>query len=165
MGTILIKIFATALALGGVVGDVANSWIGTGQDVSAIEGRGDALFTVNTARGGAGIVEFWLCANGSDLHGPPSTKAEERDFYKRIGGGPVAIARGPVARTDDEGSRPKSAATVAGKTAPSARNFSSRLIQHRRPPMMPPQPQRPIVEPRRARPLPQQAARAQEFGS
>ena len=31
---------------------------------------------------------------GGQLHGPPYTKAEERDFYKRIGGGPLTVARG-----------------------------------------------------------------------
>jgi hypothetical protein len=39
---------------------------------------------------------------GSELHGPPYTKAEEREAYKRMAGGPVTFARGPIARTDDK---------------------------------------------------------------
>jgi hypothetical protein len=31
--------------------------------------------------------------DGSRLHGPPYTQAEEDDFYRRIGGGPVTVAR------------------------------------------------------------------------
>jgi hypothetical protein len=65
--------------------------------------------------------------NGSRLHGPPYTKAEEDEFYKRIGGGPTTIARGTGDRTKP--TSPKQQQAVAGKTAPLLRACSSRSIQ------------------------------------
>ena len=31
--------------------------------------------------------------NGMRIHEPPYTKAEEDEFYRRVGGGPVTVAR------------------------------------------------------------------------
>jgi hypothetical protein len=32
--------------------------------------------------------------NGMRIHEPPHTQAEEDEFYRRVGGGPVTVARG-----------------------------------------------------------------------
>ena len=31
--------------------------------------------------------------NGMKIHQPPCTKAEQDEFYRRVGGGPVTVAR------------------------------------------------------------------------
>jgi hypothetical protein len=31
--------------------------------------------------------------HGNRIHGPPYTKAEKDEFYRRIGGGPVTVVR------------------------------------------------------------------------
>ncbi len=39
------------------------------------------------------VVKFTI-PGGSRWHGPPYTKAEEEDFYRRIGRGPVTVVHG-----------------------------------------------------------------------
>ena len=57
---------------------------------------------------------------GNRIHSPPYTKAEEDEFYRRVGGGPVTIA--PPQLVIVQSRRSKTAAAVAGKTALSAIN-------------------------------------------
>jgi hypothetical protein len=40
--------------------------------------------------------------NGTVYHEPPYTWKEERDFYRRIGGGPITVLRGPPAKPSSE---------------------------------------------------------------
>jgi hypothetical protein len=39
------------------------------------------------------MVLKYIDKSGNRIHGPPYTKAEEEDFYRRTGGGPVTVAR------------------------------------------------------------------------
>jgi hypothetical protein len=54
------------------------------------------------------MVLKYIDKSGSRIHGPPYTKAEEEDFYRRTGGGPVTVARPASDRKaikrDDDGS-------------------------------------------------------------
>jgi hypothetical protein len=59
------------------------------------------------------MVLKYISKTGSRIYGPPYTKAEEDEFYRRIGGGPITVAR-PASdrkatkrdtkRDDDDGS-------------------------------------------------------------
>ena len=40
--------------------------------------------------------------SGMRIHEPPYTQAEEDDFYRRIGGGPVTVARPAGDKTTDQ---------------------------------------------------------------
>jgi len=40
------------------------------------------------------VLAFKL-PNGAEMHEPPYTEEEELEFYRRIGGGPVAILHDP----------------------------------------------------------------------
>jgi hypothetical protein len=37
--------------------------------------------------------------HGNRIHSPPYTKAEQDEFYRRVGGGPVTVARPASDRT------------------------------------------------------------------
>jgi hypothetical protein len=52
------------------------------------------------------MVLKYVTKNGMRIHSPPYTEAEEAEFYRRIGGGPVTVARPPSDRKarDDDGS-------------------------------------------------------------
>lgn len=56
------------------------------------------------------MVVKYITKGGSRIHGPPYSKAEEAEFYRRIGGGPITVARPPSDRNrkaterDDDGS-------------------------------------------------------------
>jgi hypothetical protein len=39
------------------------------------------------------MVLKYVTKNGTRIHEPPYTQAEEDEFYRRIGGGPVTVAR------------------------------------------------------------------------
>ena len=39
------------------------------------------------------MVLKYVTKNGMRIHEPPYTQAEEDEFYRRVGGGPVAMAR------------------------------------------------------------------------
>ena len=39
------------------------------------------------------MVLKYISNTGNRIYGPPYTKAEEDEFYRRIGGGPVTVAR------------------------------------------------------------------------
>jgi hypothetical protein len=39
------------------------------------------------------MVLKYVNKTGSRIYGPPYTKAEEAEFYRRLGGGPVTVAR------------------------------------------------------------------------
>ena len=57
--------------------------------------------------------------SGTRLHGPPYTEAEQDDFYKRIGRGPVTVARPASDRKASEGATiKKSAKKRSDKTRP-----------------------------------------------
>jgi hypothetical protein len=45
------------------------------------------------------VVEF-KTKYGFEIHGPPYTKAEEAEFYRRVGGGPIAVYRRCPYRTE-----------------------------------------------------------------
>ena len=62
--------------------------------------------------------------NGLRIHAPPYTKAEEDEFYRRVGSGPVTNARPAGDRKAPKS--PKTAAAVAGKTAPLLRACCAR---------------------------------------
>jgi hypothetical protein len=54
------------------------------------------------------MVLKYVTKHGVRIHEPPYTKAEEDEFYRRIGGGPVTVARPASDRKaterDDDGS-------------------------------------------------------------
>jgi len=50
--------------------------------------------------------------NGVRVHGPPYTKAEEEDFYKRNGGGPVAMTSITRGRPKEAPTKPASKPTA-----------------------------------------------------
>ena len=52
--------------------------------------------------------------NGMRIHEPPYTKAEEDEFYRRIGGGPITVAR----LAGDKTTNKKSAKNGGDKTRP-----------------------------------------------
>jgi hypothetical protein len=39
------------------------------------------------------MVIKYVTKGGSRIHEPPHTKAEEAEFYGRVGGGPVTVVR------------------------------------------------------------------------
>jgi hypothetical protein len=39
------------------------------------------------------MVLKYITKGGSRIHGPPYTKAEQADIYRRTAGGPVTVAR------------------------------------------------------------------------
>ena len=39
------------------------------------------------------MVLKYIIKTGSRIYGPPYTEAEEDDFYRRVGGGPITVAR------------------------------------------------------------------------
>jgi hypothetical protein len=57
------------------------------------------------------VVKFY---GGMKVHEPPFTKAEEDEFYRRIGGGPVTVARPAGDKTTNK----KSAKKRRDKTRP-----------------------------------------------
>jgi len=46
--------------------------------------------------------------SGMRIHEPPYTKAEEDEFYRRIGGGPVTVARPAGDKTTDKNRKKRS---------------------------------------------------------
>ena len=44
---------------------------------------------------------------GNRIHGPPYTEAEEAEFYRRVGGGPITVARPASDRAVDDPSNSK----------------------------------------------------------
>jgi hypothetical protein len=48
------------------------------------------------------MVVKYITPNGTRIHEPPYTKAEEADFYRRWNSGPLTVYRG------DDGKAPKS---------------------------------------------------------
>ena len=45
--------------------------------------------------------------HGNRIHSPPYTQAEEDEFYRRIGGGPVTVARPASDKTTNKESAKK----------------------------------------------------------
>jgi len=39
------------------------------------------------------MVLKYVSKTGSRIYGPPYTEAEEDEFYRRVGGGPITVAR------------------------------------------------------------------------
>ena len=39
------------------------------------------------------MVLKYVTKNGMRIHEPPYTQAEEDEFYRRVGGGPITVAR------------------------------------------------------------------------
>jgi len=52
------------------------------------------------------MVVKYITPGGGRIHGPPYTQAEEDEFYRRIGGGPVTVYRARPA--DDKTTNKKS---------------------------------------------------------
>jgi hypothetical protein len=65
------------------------------------------------------ILKF-VTKNGTKIYGPPYTKKEEADFYRRNANGPVTIARGADAKGRKSHTRPKASmnATPSGDLTP-----------------------------------------------
>jgi hypothetical protein len=51
------------------------------------------------------ILKF-VTKNGTKVYGPPYTKQEEADFYRRNANGPLTIARGADARKAQKSQAP-----------------------------------------------------------
>jgi hypothetical protein len=47
--------------------------------------------------------------SGAELHEPPYTKEEIADFYKRVGGGPIAVSRSGTRAKSTEQPQPSPA--------------------------------------------------------
>lgn len=45
--------------------------------------------------------------HGNRIHSPPYTKAEEAEFYRRVGGGPLTVYRSTDARKGPTSSKPQ----------------------------------------------------------
>ena len=52
------------------------------------------------------ILKF-VTKNGTKVYGPPYTKKEEADFYRRNANGPIIIARGADARKPRKSQAPQ----------------------------------------------------------
>jgi hypothetical protein len=52
------------------------------------------------------VVKFTI-KGGTRVHGPPYTKAEEADFYRRNADGPVTVARRADARKGQKSQAPR----------------------------------------------------------
>jgi hypothetical protein len=59
------------------------------------------------------MVVKYITPGGSRIHGPPYTQAEEDEFYRRIGGGPITIFRAA-----DKTTNKKAQKSVAIKSDP-----------------------------------------------
>jgi hypothetical protein len=57
-------------------------------------------------------VDKW----GNRYHEPPYTKAEEAEFYRRIGGGPVTVARPAGERTRQTSPKQQQPSPAKGDT-------------------------------------------------
>jgi hypothetical protein len=60
------------------------------------------------------MVLKYISKTGSRIYGPPYTEAEQDDFYKRVGRGPVTVARPAGDKTTNR----KSAQKRSDKTRP-----------------------------------------------
>jgi hypothetical protein len=54
--------------------------------------------------------------HGNCYHEPPYTKAEEDEFYRRIGGGPVTVARSAGDRTKQTSPKQQQPSPAKGDT-------------------------------------------------
>jgi hypothetical protein len=54
--------------------------------------------------------------SGMRVHEPPYTKPEEAEFYRRIGGGPVTVARSAGDRTKQTSPSPQPPPPAKGDT-------------------------------------------------
>ena len=52
------------------------------------------------------MILKYVTKNGMRIHEPPYTKAEEDEFYRRVGGGPVTVYRSSADRKATERDRP-----------------------------------------------------------
>ena len=59
------------------------------------------------------MVLQYITKGGSRIHGPPYTKTEQDDLYRRTAGGPVTLAR-----ADDKTTYKKAAKKRTNKTRP-----------------------------------------------
>jgi hypothetical protein len=59
------------------------------------------------------MVLKYITKDGSRIYGPPYTEAEQDDFYKRVGRGPVTVAR-----ADDKTTNKKAQKSTAIKRDP-----------------------------------------------
>ena len=73
--------------------------------------------------------------SGSRLHGPPYTKAEEDEFYKRIGGGPTTVARGAGDRTKPTSPKQQQPSPARPLSRPRMSVFGVKRTSYRRAPM------------------------------
>jgi hypothetical protein len=48
------------------------------------------------------MVLKYITPGGSRIHGPPYTKAEQADMYRRTAGGPVTVARAGDKTTNEK---------------------------------------------------------------
>jgi hypothetical protein len=53
------------------------------------------------------MVLKYVTKNGMRIHEPPYTQAEEDEFYRRVGGGPVTVARPAGDRTKQTSPAPR----------------------------------------------------------
>jgi hypothetical protein len=58
------------------------------------------------------MVLKYVTKSGLRVHGPPYTKAEEADFYRRNANGPVTVARGSDVRKGQKSPKPQQPSTA-----------------------------------------------------
>ena len=61
------------------------------------------------------MVLKYISKTGSRIYGPPYTEAEEDDFYRRVGGGPITVARPASDRKASERDNDKHKQTTNNK--------------------------------------------------
>jgi hypothetical protein len=70
----------------------------------ALNGRGQPLDLEDA------MVLNYIDKSGSRIHGPPYTKAQEAEFYRRVGRGPITVAR-PADRKEPTSPAPEQQVT------------------------------------------------------
>jgi hypothetical protein len=58
------------------------------------------------------MVLKYISKTGSRIYGPPYSEAEEDEFYRRVGGGPITVARPAGDRKEPTSQQQPSPATV-----------------------------------------------------
>ena len=61
------------------------------------------------------MVLKYIIKTGSRIYGPPYTEAKEDDFYRRVGGGPITVARPASDRKASERDNDKHKQTTNNK--------------------------------------------------
>ena len=68
------------------------------------EARSASLVAIT---GGDPMILKYVTKGGSRVYGPPYTKEEEADFYRRNAGGPITVARRADDRKEQKSPKPQ----------------------------------------------------------